>query len=483
MSNTRVTWRPTVIWAGLPLFIGAVNEAGVAQALPAIGREFSVQVADLRWMALAFVVADAAILIAGARLGTVLGRRRVFMAGLMIFAISCIGSAASFNYPMLLTTRALAGVGAALFFSGILAIITQAVPKEVLGRAFGLWALVGAGAFMISPLVGGVFTELGSWRWIFVMNALVAIAALALTPRFFQPDSAKERGRLGDARGFVSIAVTIIALTVGLAEAPTRGWTSPVVLLCIVVGLVALVAAFAFERRAVSPLVPAALFRTRGYLTGTAVITISYASAGAMVFAIPIVLSMADGLSPISIGAIMLSYGVWWLVLPPFTGRLADRVSPVVMLTVGFASGLAGCLLATLVPSLQGIFGACCALALLGIGMALVVPTANRMTMLNIGAPLRGEASGVNMTSRLLGNLVGIAIVGTLIASNLGQRLPSIGEVTDVGSLTTGLQAIWIPVGVIMTLGIVVSALGSKGFSSQPAAIAEAEIGAFEDRG
>jgi hypothetical protein len=87
------------------------------------------------------------------------------------------------------------------------------------------------------------------------------------------------------------------------------------------------------------------------------------------------------------------------------------------------------------------------------------------------------------MTSRLLGNLVGIAIVGTLIASNLGQRLPSIGEVTDVGSLTTGLQAIWIPVGVIMTLGIVVSALGSKGFSSQPAAIAEAEIGAFEDRG
>jgi MFS family permease len=160
-----------------------------------------------------------------------------------------------------------------------------------------------------------------------------------------------------------------------------------------VVGLVALVAAFAFERRAVSPLVPAALFRTRGYLTGTAVITISYASAGAMVFAIPIVLSMADGLSPISIGAIMLSYGVWWLVLPPFTGRLADRVSPVVMLTVGFASGLAGCLLATLVPSLQGIFGACCALALLGIGMALVVPTANRMTMLNIGAPLRGEAS------------------------------------------------------------------------------------------
>ena len=468
MSNIKVPWRPTVVWAGLPLFIGAVNEAGVAQALPAIGRDFSVQVADLRWMALAFFVADAAILIVGARLGSVLGRRRVFMAGLLIFAISCSASAMSINYPMLLTTRALAGVGAALFFSGILAIITQAVPKEVLGRAFGLWALVGAGAFMISPLVGGLFTELGSWRWIFVMNALVAVAALALTPRFFRPDPAERRGQLGDARGFVAIAVAIIALTLGLAEGPTRGWTSAGVLLLIAVGVAAVIVAFATERRAASPLVPAALFRDRGYLTGTAAITISYASAGATVFAIPIVLFMGDGMNPIAIGAIMLSYGVWWLVLPPFTGRLADRVSPTGMLVAGFALGLVGCLLASVVPSLQGILGACLSLALLGIGMAFVVPTANRIAMLNIAASLRGEASGVNMTSRLLGNLLGIAIVGTLIASSLGQRIPNIGESIDVGSLAMGLQAIWIPVGVLMALGLVVSAWGSRGSRPQP---------------
>lgn len=468
MSNITGPWRPTVVWAGLPLFIGAVNEAGVAQALPAIGRDFSVQVADLRWMALAFFVADAAILIVGARLGSVLGRRRVFMAGLLIFAISCSASAMSINYPMLLTTRALAGVGAALFFSGILAIITQAVPKEVLGRAFGLWALVGAGAFMISPLVGGLFTELGSWRWIFVMNALVAVAALALTPRFFRPDPAERRGQLGDARGFVAIAVAIIALTLGLAEGPTRGWTSAGVLLLIAVGVAAVIVAFATERRAASPLVPAALFRDRGYLTGTAAITISYASAGATVFAIPIVLFMGDGMNPIAVGAIMLSYGVWWLVLPPFTGRLADRVSPTGMLVAGFAFGLVGCTLASVVASLQGILGACLSLALLGIGMAFVVPTANRIAMLNIDASLRGEASGVNMTSRLLGNLLGIAIVGTLIASSLGQRIPNIGESIDVGSLAMGLQAIWIPVGVLMALGLVVSAWGSRGSRPQP---------------
>jgi len=468
MSNITVPWRPTVVWAGLPLFIGAVNEAGVAQALPAIGRDFSVQVADLRWMALAFFMADAAILIVGARLGSVLGRRRVFMAGLLIFAISCIASAMSINYPMLLTTRALAGVGAALFFSGILAIITQAVPKEVLGRAFGLWALVGAGAFMISPLVGGAFTELGSWRWIFVMNALVAVAALALTPRFFRPDPAEGRGQLGDARGFAAIAVAIIALTLGLAEGPTRGWTSAGVLLLIAVGVAAVIVAFATERRAALPLVPAALFRDRGYLTGTAVITISYASAGATVFAIPIVLFMGDGMNPIAIGAIMLSYGIWWLVLPPFTGRLADRVSPMWMLVAGFAFGLVGCLLASVVPSLQGILGACLSLALLGIGMAFVVPTANRIAMLNINASLRGEASGVNMTSRLLGDLLGIAIVGTLIASSLGQRIPNVGEPIDVGSLAMGLQAIWIPVGVLMALGLVVSAWGSRGSRPQP---------------
>ena len=248
MSNITVPWRPTVIFAGLPLFIGAVNEYGVAQSLPAIGREFSVQVSDLRWMSLAFFVADAAILIGGARLGSVLGRRRVFMTGLLLFALSCIGSAVSINYPMLLTTRVLAGVGAALFFSGILAIITQAVPKELLGRAFGLWALVGAGALMISPLVGGVFTELGSWRWIFVVNALIAVAALALTPRFFAADGAIEGGRFGDVRGFLAIGVGIIALTIGLAEGSTLGWTSPAVLLLILVGVVAVIVAYFFER-------------------------------------------------------------------------------------------------------------------------------------------------------------------------------------------------------------------------------------------
>jgi MFS family permease len=483
MSNITVPWRPTVVWAGLALFISPLNEAGVAQGLPSISREFAVQLADLRWMMLGFFVAVAAVLIAGARLGDVLGRRRVFMAGLMIFAIGSIASSASINYAMLLSTRAVAGVGAGLFFAGLLAIITQAVPKEMLGRAFGLWAFVGAGAFIVSAIAGGMLAELASWRWIFVMNAMFALVVLALTPRFFGADAREGRTRLGDVRGLLAIGASMIALTVGLSEAPTRGWTSLSVMIAILLGVAAAFVAYLFERRAISPLVPAALFRVRGYLAGTAAITIGYGSVGPVVFAIPIVLYLTDGLSPISIGLIMLSYGIWWLVLPPFTGRLADRLGPAPMLSAGFAIGLIGCLLVTVVPGMQGIAGLCCGLALLGIGIAFIAPTSNRMTMVSVGPSVQGEASGVNMTARLLGYLAGVAIVGSLIASNLEELKASAGTMAAVDDLSMGLRAVWVPVGVLMALGLVVSAVWSRGLPGRPAELAEAGIGVPEDRG
>ena len=456
MEAVPTGWRRTVIWAGLPLFIGALNEGGVAQSLPAIHREFSVPLLDVRWMVLAFLVADAAVLIGGGRLGQVLGRRRVFMSGLLAFALACLASALSFSYPMLLVTRVVAGVGAGLFFAGLLAIVAQSVPKEMLGRAFGLWALVGAVGIALSPLVGGLLTELLSWRGVLVANAVIALVALALTPRFLAADEPRERAPFGDIPGFVAISITVVAVTVGLTEVPSRGWNSPLVIGFVVVGLLALVIAIAIERRADNPLVPRSVLRAPGFLAGTALVTLTYAAFAGLVFVLPFLLHYSSDLSPIATGAVMLGYGIWWFALPPFTGRLADRVAPVKLLTIGLLCAIAGLLLLAAIGTRDGLLGVVVALSLLGIGTSFVIPTANRITMIEVPAASRNDASGVNMTARLLGSMTGIAVVGSLLSSAIGPTLP-LGGAGDTGNASAGITAMWGFLAVLMLVGLILT--------------------------
>jgi MFS family permease len=151
-------WRLTVLWAGIPLVIGALNEYALSVALPSIRAEFGLTLAEVRWIFLVFLIADAAVLVLAGRYGDRVGVRRTFILGLAILALGSVASAAAPGFTWLLIARAVEGVGAGFLFSGILAVVANSVPRETLGQAFGLWALVGAVAVLLSPLIGD-----GSW--------------------------------------------------------------------------------------------------------------------------------------------------------------------------------------------------------------------------------------------------------------------------------------------------------------------------------
>ncbi len=402
MTENSALWRRTVMWAGIPLMIGALNEYALAVALPSMRDEFALAVHDLRWVMLCFLLADAVLLIAAGRYGDRVGRRRVMVIGFSIVAVGSLGAAIAPTFALFLVARIIEGIGAGFLFSGLLGIVRDAAPADKLGRAFGLWAFVGAIAVFLSPLLGGLLTQTASWRWIMAFNALLALVALVLTPKFMPvtPESERrERARTG--------------------------------------GLIAR-----------EPL------ESEGFIAGTSIMMMIYATMTLIWFMLTFFLQATFDLSPLQVGAVFCSYAIWWLVLTPFTGRLVDRVGARAPLLIGLALGVLGMLMLAMSASSERLGVVVGALTLCAFGMAFAVPATNAVAFANVDPAWRGEASGINMTLRLVGSIVGLAVAGRVIASNVGSSAGA--------GLAHSAVTLWVLGAVLLAVAFVVAVMRVK---------------------
>lgn len=359
--------------------IGALNEFALIVALPVIRSDFGLGVDEARWLLLAFLIADALTLIPAGRYGDRVGRRRTSSLGLVVIAVASLGCAfvPVSSFGLLLVLRVVEGIGAGLLFSGLLAIITESVPRNSIGRAFGLWAMLGAVAVLVSPIVGGVLAEHSSWRWIFGLNAALSAGALLFAGRF-------------------------ITATQGPTEA---------------------------ERPSMS------LLRVPNYAIGTGVMASIYLACALTWLPLVFLLSLVSEISPTEVGLMFLSYSVWWLVLPPFTGRLADRVGARPPMVAGLLLSALG--LATLSMASDGssLVMVGVGLSLMAIGIALSVPATNAAAMGQVPAHSRGIASGLNMTARIIGSCAGLIVSGLLIGAG------RVGGLADAARWSWGIAA------------------------------------------
>ncbi|MFM8858452.1 MAG: MFS transporter [Actinomycetota bacterium] len=386
-------WRSVVAWAGAPLIIGALNEFALHVSVPVVRDEFGLEVTQAGWMLLAFLIADAAVLIAAGRLGDRFGRRRIAVIGLGLVIIGSGICAVAPNFSILLTGRVIEGIGVGAVFSGLLAIIVDAVPQDSRGRAFGIGALIGAVAFLASPLLGGLLTEQLSWRWVFILNALIGLAALLTARRFIPSQSGHSGG-------------------------PTAG--------------------------------PARLVACTNFVAGTTVMTLVYATVALTWLLLVFLLTSAAGLGPTSVGLMIVAYAVWWLVLPPFTGRLADRVGVRKPMLIGGAVGVVGYATLALSAGSGNLLLIGCALALIGIGVSFLIPPSNAASMGHVPPQIRGDASGVNMTARIVGSIAGLAVSTVLLDS------------LEPGDVMASAQTAWIIATVLMLLAVIVSAFAIR---------------------
>jgi EmrB/QacA subfamily drug resistance transporter len=383
-------------------------------ALPSIRRSLDVPEGQIQLASIAYTVTFGGLLIVAGRAGDLLGRRRVFWAGLAVFTVASAFTGASQQATHLFAGRALQGLGAAMVSPTALALLTSTFREGTArNRALGLWAAVGAGGAIVGQVLGGVVADLFGWRWIFFLNVPVGVAALLLAPRMLPESRSDDRPRL-DLGGAVTLAGGVGVASLALARASQHGIDRPATALA--VGALALLVGFvAVERRHASPLVRFDLLRTPGVRIGNGVLAlIAGATAPALLFA---TLYLQDVLryTPLAVGVAFAPVTLVVMAVSPVAGRLVGRYGVRPLLTGGCLVSAAGfALLATagttgtyLTEVLPGLV-----LVALGNGLAFA-PTMIAATS-GVAHRDQGLASGVLSTAQELGTALGLAVLAAV---------------------------------------------------------------------
>ena len=401
----------TVLGSGMAAIDGTV----VGIALPVIGRQFHVPIASLQWVVTGYLLSLAALLLVGGTLGDLFGRRRVFVVGVVWFALASGACALAPDVTVLVVTRLLQGVGAALLVPGSLAIIQASFSPDDRGRAIGTWSGLGGVATAAGPLLGGYLVTAASWRWIFVINLPVAAVVWAVAARHV-PETRQEtaRPRL-DTTGSVLTVVSLAGVTYACIEGPALGWAHTTVLAMLAVGLGAAGAFVAVEGRRADPMVPLALLRLQQFRVVNLVTLLVYAALGGALVLRPVELEVVDGYSPLAAGLSLLPLTFLMLVLSGRSGRLAARIGPRLQMTVGpllVGTGLA--LLARASGDASYVSGVLPAVVVFGLGLATTVAPLTATAMAALPSAHAGLASAVNNDVSRIGGLVAVALLPAL---------------------------------------------------------------------
>ncbi len=412
------------------LFMIMLDNTVVNVALPSIQRELKTTLSSLEWTVNAYTLVFAVLLVTGGRLGDIFGRRRMFLFGVVVFALSSAAIGAAPSDGWLIGGRAVQGIGAAFMMPATLSIITNAFPAHERGKAIGTWAGVSALALAIGPVVGGFLTEQVSWRAIFFLNLPVAVGAVVIT-LFAAHESRDETvARKVDIPGIATITVGLTAIVLALVEGNRWHWGSARIVGLLVLALAALVAFVLVERRARVPMVDFSCFGARSFLGANIVGFIVSFAMLAMFFFIALYMQNVLHYSPLEAGVRFLPSTVVLIVISPIAGRLVDRVGARPLLTFGLLC-ISGALfgLSRITPQ-TGYSTLLPAFVLMGVGMGFTMSPMSTAAMNAVDRTKAGVASGVLAMSRMVGGTFGVAVIGALVAgigrAKLDEKLPNL---------------------------------------------------------
>ena len=410
-----------------------IDQTAVPITLPDIMEQFRVGSQTAQWVLSGSLLALAGLLVLGGRLGDLLGRRRVFLTGSILFAgASAVGGLAP-AFPVLLAARVVQGAGGALMLPVSVAIVSAAFPGDRRGRALGTMGGVAAVAGALGPTIGGVLTSALSWRAVLLVNVPLAAACVYATLRSVPPDAPRTEPARVDIPGAVLLCLLLVGLSFGLAQTQTEGWGSSGVIVPLAVSAAAAVAFVVRERRVRNPLMSLSLLgRHRNYLGATLSQGLAGMAEMGLGVLFPLLLILNLGMSPVLAGLALIPATVPMVIGAPLVGRWYDRSGGRPPMVAGFAilalSGLAlawGAGTNSYPELLPGLL-------LYGIGLAFVLTVNDPVSLDTVPDPDQGQASGVSATAEQGGGAIGIALLYALFHGAYVSRLH---ELVDRGPL------------------------------------------------
>jgi EmrB/QacA subfamily drug resistance transporter len=418
MRHTTNPWVILVLVC-LAQFMVILDATVVNVALPSIQHDLGLSEANLQWIVNAYTLLFGGFLLLGGRAGDLLGRKRLFLAGVVVFTVASLLDGLSASSGMLIGSRALQGLGAAFISPAALSIISTTFEEgKERGKALGIWAAIASGGSAVGLVLGGVLTEAFSWPWIFFINVPVGVIAFVLSLRLIPESIDEEAHRSFDVAGAVTATGGLMVLVFAIVKAQSYGWTSGKTIGAFVLAIGLLAAFVMIELRSVAPLVRLSIFRVRSLTTANVVMLLVASGLFAMFFFNSLYIQRVLGYGPLKAGLAFLPFTGGIMVSAGIASQYAAKIGVRVVAGVGMVITAAGLVWLTQIP-VHGSYpvDVLVPMLLTSFGMGLVFVVLTMVATTGLADADQGLASGLFNTSQQIGGALGLAILATLAAN------------------------------------------------------------------
>ncbi len=422
--NAKSMTRWVVVLTAIGSLMAALDTLVVSTALNRIRVDLGASVAQLEWTVNAYNLSFAVLLITGAALGDRFGRRRLYAAGLGIFALASAIAALAPNVGVLIAARALQGAGSALILPLGLALLSAAFPAEKRGAAIGIFSAITGLSVASGPLIGGAVVQGIDWQWIFWINVPIGLATIPFVLTKLRESRGSDSGL--DLRGLVLISGGALATVWALVRGNQVGWGSAEVIGSLLVGVALGFAFVSWEKRAREPMLSLELFRNRAFSAGNAAIFLTFASLFSAVFFYAQFLQTGLGYGPLGAGLRLMPWTATFMTVAPVAGALADRIGERPLMSIGLTLQGAGMIwLAAIAEPGLPYSHMLAPLIVAGVGVSMAIPAAQNSVLGSVAMEAIGKAAGANSLMRELGGVFGIAVTVAVFAAAGGYASAS----------------------------------------------------------
>jgi EmrB/QacA subfamily drug resistance transporter len=412
-GETAGKWSVLAIVA-VGVFMATLDSSIVNISLPAIASSFGVPLSGaVEWVIIAYLVVTAAVLLSVGRLADMIGRKPIWIAGLIIFTSGSAICGAAPTLGFLIAARALQGLGGALLMAISPAMLTTAFPANERGRALGLNAVVVALGVSAGPTLGGIITTNFSWRWIFYVNVPIGIIGFIAALLVLKERRHRGQGKF-DPLGAIFLGVGLAAITLGLSFGQEWGWTSPLLITTLAVGVASLITFYITEKRVSNPIIDLSLLRERVFLSANLSLILSFLALFAVSFMLPFYLEELRGFSTEVAGFLLTPLPLMIAIFAPVSGALADRIGTRWLAAGGLTIACIGLVFISQLNAQTPILGIIWPLCVTGLGQALFQSPNNSALLGAAPKGRQGVASGFLATGRVVGQSLSVALSGAI---------------------------------------------------------------------